>query len=341
MLRSGPSKRAAHFNESNQIRRLAVTMSAMTKPIFTENVIPQLIAWRSQGIPSALVTLVGVDGSSPRRIGSQMAVNGTGDFQGYISSGCAEGAIVAEAVSALQRGCNTSVRYGAGSPYIDIVLPCGSGIDVHFDVTVSTDVLATLQADISARRTTALSLDRSHARPAFLTSVDVEPSQSAFVRAYHPAPRIVVAGRGVNVDYVAQFAHGLDWDVVVATPDRNVIERLSGWASVTQHLTRPDEFNPDVIDDMTALVLVFHDHEWEPQILAKSAASPAFYFGALGSRRTHSQRKDILLRLGCSPEFIGAIHSPVGLDIAAKNPAEIGLAIIAEILSRAPAHSNR
>jgi xanthine dehydrogenase accessory factor len=310
----------------------------MTKPLFTENVIPQLLAWRALNIPSALVTLVGVDGSSPRRIGSQMAVTARGEFQGYISSGCAEGAIVAEARSALERGTNSTVRYGAGSKYIDIVLPCGSGIDVHFDATVSSDVISALQADITARRPTALSLDLTHRRPAFNTSVEAVSVGATFVRTYQPIPRIVVAGRGVNVDYVARFAHELEWDVVVASPDTGVIERLGGIVSHTQHLTRPDDFNIALIDANTALVLVFHDHEWEPQILAKSAASPAFYFGALGSRRTHAQRMELLAVMGCSPEFIGAIHSPIGLDIAAKNPAEIGLAIIAEILSLAPSH---
>lgn len=305
----------------------------MTLPLFTENVIPQLLAWRAHGIPAALVTLVGVEGATPRPVGSQMAVNAKGEFRGYISSGCAEGAIVAEAVSALARGANETVRYGAGSKYIDSVLPCGSGIDVHFDATIPYDVLAALQAHIAARRSTALRIDLTHKRPAVILSAMTTPSQTGFIRAYQPPPRIVVAGRGINVDYVARFAHDLEWDVVVASPDVAVIERLSAIASQTQHLTRPDDFETGVIDPSTALVLVFHDHEWEPQILAKSAETPAFYFGALGSRRTHAQRKGLLANLGCSSAFIDAIHSPVGLDIAAKNPAEIGLAIIAEILS--------
>ena len=95
---------------------------------FTENVIPQMLQWRADGIASALVTLVGVDGSSPRRIGSQMAVNMRGDYVGYISSGCAEAAIVAEAVDAIKQAIPRTVRYGAGSKYMDVVLPCGSGI---------------------------------------------------------------------------------------------------------------------------------------------------------------------------------------------------------------------
>ena len=97
---------------------------------FTEMVIAQLLAWRRAGVACALVSLVGVEGSSPRRIGSQMAVNADGDALGTISSGCAQAAIIAEAVAAIRTGLPRTVRYGAGSKYIDVVLPCGSGIDV-------------------------------------------------------------------------------------------------------------------------------------------------------------------------------------------------------------------
>ena len=292
--------------------------------LFTENVIPQLIAWRNASIPCALVTLAGIDGSSPRRLGSQMAVNINGDYLGYISSGCAEAAIVAEAISAIAHAANRTIRYGAGSKYIDVVLPCGSGIDVHFDATIATRTLEHLQSEIAARRPASLTIGLAGGHT---------PAQ--FTRTYDPVPRIIVAGRGINVDFVARFAHDLEWDVAVASPDLQTLARLAALAR-TQHLTQPGDFDPALIDANTAIVLVFHDHDWEPAILAKCADTPAFYIGSLGSRRTHGQRKELLAMLGVGPASIDSIHSPIGLDIGAKNPAEIALAIVAEILSLAP-----
>ena len=283
---------------------------------FTENVIPQLLAWRRDGIASALVTLVTVEGSSPRRTGSQMAVNARGEHLGYISSGCAEAAIVAEAVTAIEAGAARTVRYGAGSKYIDVVLPCGSGIDVHFDPAIETSKLERLQTRIDAREPAALTIGDGFARP------------------YNPAPRVVIAGRGVNLDFVARFARDLEWDVVVASPDEEALSRLN-WANA-RHLSKPDDFDAGVIDGYTAVVLLFHDHDWEPAILAKCAASPAFYVGALGSRRTHAERRMLLAARGCDAAFIDRIKSPIGLDIGAKNPSGIALAIMAEILSLAP-----
>jgi xanthine dehydrogenase accessory factor len=283
---------------------------------FTENVLPALLDWRRAGKASALVTLVNVDGSSPRRTGSQMAVNAQGEYTGYISSGCAEAAIVAEAIAAIKAGVSRTVRYGAGSRYIDVVLPCGSGIDVHFDPAIETSKLDWLQEQIEARQ------------PAHLMVAGI-------VKHYEPAPRIVIAGRGVNVDYVARFARDLEWDIVVASPDETTLSRL-GWIGARQLLSKPADFDVSVIDRRTAVVLLFHDHEWEPAILAKCASSDAFYTGALGSRKTHGERKKMLAARGCEPAFVDRIKSPVGLDIGAKNPAEIAIAIIAEIMMAVP-----
>ena len=154
-----------------------------------------------------------------------------------------------------------------------------------------------------------------------------------YSKVYLPPPRVIVAGRGVNVDYVARFAHQLEWDVCIATPDQEVIDRVAPFARHCQHLNRPEDFDPSGIDPYSVVILLFHDHEWEPTILAKCQNTPAFFIGALGSRRTHSNRKMMLEELGCDPAFINSIRGPVGLSLGAKNPAEIAVAIVGEILS--------
>jgi xanthine dehydrogenase accessory factor len=304
---------------------------------FTENVIGQLLVWRNAGIPSALVTLVAVEGSAPRRIGSQMAVNDEGEHLGYISTGCAEAAIVAEAQDAIQTGTPRSVRYGAGSKYVDIVLPCGSGVDIYFDPSVSTKALEELNESLLARQPAAMTLDVSRGTQITLSNghdLNVPQGDDVFYsKVYLPPLRVIVAGRGVNVDYVARFAHQLEWDVCVATPDHGTIDRVAPFARHCQHLTRPEDFDASGIDPYTAVILLFHDHEWEPTILSKCQGQPAFFVGALGSRRTHSMRKMMLEELGCDPAFINSIRGPVGLSLGAKNPAEIAVAIVGEILS--------
>jgi xanthine dehydrogenase accessory factor len=96
-------------------------------PEFTETVLPALARWAASGMRTALVSLAGIDGGAPRPIGAQMAVAEDGRAVGYISGGCLEGALIAEARVAMAEGHNRLVRYGAGSPYIDVRLPCGGG----------------------------------------------------------------------------------------------------------------------------------------------------------------------------------------------------------------------
>jgi len=304
--------------------------------LFTEHVVEQLLTWRSAGTASALVTLINVEGSSPRVVGSQMAVTHSGEAIGYISSGCAEAAIIAEAQDAIAAGEPRVVRYGRGSKYLDIELPCGSGIDVHFDPAVTTDTLRAVARAQLARQSTALRLDRSGAKPSALAAPGDETSATHFCRTYAPRLRLVVAGRGVNVDYVAQFAAALEWEVQVATPDEALVARMERSGTHCRHLNAPEDFDAEVLDARSALVLLFHDHEWEPAILRAAAHRTPFYIGALGSRRTHGQRRDLLAALGCAPGFIDTIKGPVGIDINARSPSEIAVSIVADLIAAQP-----
>ncbi len=97
---------------------------------YRDIVVPDLAAWSAEGERCALITLIGVDGNAPRAEGAQMAVSESGKWAGYISGGCLEQAIALEAVAAIGDGKPRLLRYGKGSPYFDIRLPCGSGLDV-------------------------------------------------------------------------------------------------------------------------------------------------------------------------------------------------------------------
>ncbi|HWK15230.1 MAG TPA: XdhC family protein [Rhizobiaceae bacterium] len=91
----------------------------------------------ARSIRTAIVTLVEIEGSSPLRVGAQMAVAETGEWVGYLSGGCIERAIAAEACAAIWSGAPRRVRYGRGSPYMDIRLPCGGAIELVIDVGTS------------------------------------------------------------------------------------------------------------------------------------------------------------------------------------------------------------
>ncbi|MGH1419990.1 MAG: XdhC family protein [Hyphomicrobiaceae bacterium] len=316
---------------------------------FIEDVLPTLLAWRRENIASALVTVVGVDGSSPRPVGSQMAVSIDGRYVGQISSGCAELAIVEEAISCLKNGKNRVIRYGKGSPYLDIVLPCGSGIDIFFDSQIPTTTIANLTTSLEARQPATLEFDLKQLSCQTSDSVGGGPDQDhralanmtwsegdTVYKRYAPQIRLLTMGRGHIVGAMAQLGQYLGYETHVFAPDIEILnDTAKAGAKTTKHLTTPSEKLTeleDLSDPWTAAVLMFHDHEWEPALLKKLLATECFFIGAIGSKRTHAQRLEALEDMGCTPQHLSRIKGPVGLDIGAKNPLEIALSISAEIL---------
>jgi xanthine dehydrogenase accessory factor len=295
------------------------------------SVLPSLAAWRAQGLRTALVTLIGSDGSTPRPPGSQMAIAENGKAVGNITGGCAEAAIIAEAQNRMARNENGSVRYGAGSPYIDIRLPCGSGIDVYFDTTFRDEDLRTLLEAQQARTPAALLIDpdRHETRVSTMTPPGDFPG---YVRAYPPTTRLVLAGKGPMVPILAQLASAADFEVIAFSPEPETLEAATPHAFSASYLATPASFRFEAFDAWTAFVSLFHEHEWEPSILSQALQSACFYVGALGSQRTQLARVATLLEQGLPEAMIARLHAPVGLRLGGKSPPEIALAILAEIV---------
>ncbi|WP_206513275.1 XdhC family protein [Pelagibacterium montanilacus] len=297
---------------------------------------PALLEFMRAGKSTALVTLVAIDGSSPRPLGSQMAVCEDGTAVGNITGGCAEAAIVAEAVQAMDEGRDRRVRYGEGSPYFDVRLPCGSGIEIYINVSVSRATIEALDTAVVQRAPTTLiqnvSTGETELKPGS-ADCGFDPEGSLFARPFLPVPRLVVIGRGPVVTSLVHLASGLDWDVRVQSSDEALLDALASTASQRVHLSMPDSFSAEDLDFRTAGVLLFHDHDWEPPILKRLLASECFYVGALGSRRTHARRVEIMSQIGVSAEDIARVRGPVGLDIGAKSPPEIAISILAEIIA--------
>nr|WP_303649617.1 XdhC family protein [Asticcacaulis machinosus] len=145
-----------------------------------------------------------------------------------------------------------------------------------------------------------------------------------FVRRYRPKGRIVIVGQGPIVIMLAQLAAMAEMDTVIYSPDAMVIGSLPD----AQPLRDERDFDAGLLDADSALVTLFHDHAFEPQILKAALRSPAFYIGALGSKRAHQARLEALN--GCGD--LTRIKGPAGVYIGAKTPPEIALSIMAEII---------
>ncbi len=268
----------------------------------------------------ALVTLFNIEGASPRPRGAQMAVTRSGDWVGYLSGGCVERAVVSEAQAALREGRSRCVRYGRGSQYMDIQLPCGSAIDLHFEVELAESQLAEIEARLANRKPASLRIGDRGLSPAF-----------PLLRHYLPRRRLIVAGTGPAAVQLARLARSSGFETVLRSPDEATRAAASGHGVET--IAQPPAADPADFgaDPWTAIVFMFHDHDWEMDLLPAALGTDAFYIGAMGSRRTHAQRLEMLAAIGIDEAARSRIRGPAGLFAGAKSASDIALSILGEI----------
>ena len=157
--------------------------------------------------------------------------------------------------------------------------------------------------------------------------------RSVFVRPYNPPLRMVVVGAVHIAQPLASLAATAGFRVRVVDPRRAFAtpERFPGVELVRSW---PDEaFEASPPDRRTAVVTLTHDPKLDDPALAAALRSDAFYVGALGSRRTHARRRERLAGEGFDEAELDRIRGPVGLDIGARSPGEIAVAIVAEAVA--------
>ncbi len=154
-----------------------------------------------------------------------------------------------------------------------------------------------------------------------------------FIHPHNPPLRLLIVGAVHAAQAMLPMAQGLGFAITVIDPRRAFAteERLPG---VEINREWPDDAMAQLAPDTrTAIVTLTHDPKIDDPALDAALRSPAFYIGALGSRKTHARRLERLGELGHSPESLARIRAPIGLDIKAVTAAEIGLSIVAEIVA--------
>ncbi|MFY9639950.1 MAG: XdhC family protein, partial [Rhodomicrobium sp.] len=300
---------------------------------YRDNVLPDLAAWSERGERCALVTLVGVDGNAPRAEGAQMAVSEKGQWAGYISGGCLEQAIALEAADAIKAGKPRLLRYGKGSPYFDIQLPCGSGLDVFVEPVDKASLIREMRERMEARQPFALRIDLENGE----ASIEAAPNGGAagsqshregkgFLRVYIPPLRCVVIGSSPIAVKLAELSASAGFETVFYAPDVENLPALP--ADVIVHSLLPG--TSCGADQWTAAVLAFHDHEKELPVFSDLLTSPCFFIAAIGSRNAHAARKLALANAGFSEADIARIQSPAGLVPELKSAPLVAVSILAQ-----------
>ena len=269
----------------------------------------------------ALCTLVEIRGGSSRPLGAQMAVAEDGFYCGYVSGGCTEAAVAAEALQAMKSGHDRFVMLGEGSPFFDIALPCGGGITVSVHRLKNTEPLCSVNLLVNSRRCASLRYTPSTEDLSLAFEVSRTGWEGdSFVTRYRPKARVILSGRSLEVEITARIAEAAGFEV-------SLLDSATG-----------SGIHPLLIDADTAVALLQHDLDQEIPVLEAALAVSPFYLGTLGSSRTHEKRTERLRQRGHSEEAIGRIKAPIGVFSKARDAQSLALSVIADIAAARQAH---
>ena len=169
------------------------------------------------------------------------------------------------------------------------------------------------------------------------TTIEEADGQKWFVQPIIPPPRLLIVGAVHIAQYLARMAQITGFSPIVIDPREALAtpDRFPGLESGTTLITEwPDEALEALgVDTMTAIVTLTHDAKLDDPTLEAALKSPAFYIGALGSRKTQASRLQRLQTLGFTEQDLKRIRGPVGLAIGAIGAEEIALSIMAEIVA--------
>ena len=325
-------------------------------PTTQANVLRMAHDWLERDGQVALATVVDTWGSAPVPIGGQMAITADGRFEGSVSGGCIEGEVIAEAEDILASGTPKTLTFGvADETAWRVGLPCGGQVKIFVErlardsggldllqravranesrqgLVIKTR-LADGQHSVLDRSTPDLPDDIAERFRSGQSRLRQTPEGDVFLHALLPPARIVVIGATHIGQLICEIARLANYEVLVIDP-RTAFASEERFRGVVLYPEWPQDALPRIgLDDYTALVVVAHVAHIDDEALKIGLKSGCLYIGALGSHRNHAKRSERLLAAGFSEAEIARIKNPIGLDIGAQSPAEIAIAIMAEVI---------
>lgn len=290
-------------------------------------------AARSQPEGAVLAVLTATHGPAYRDPGATLAILEDGRFAGAITAGCTEADLIARADEVRATGCAQRLRYGEGSPFFDLRLPCGGAIEIVLFLLKDAACLEALSAERQKRRAVALTIDEHH-RLSLAPWRHTGPNAGGFHIGFRPQLRCAIFGAGPEATVFTDLVRSLRMDHVLFSHDDATLEVAAALGCRTQRLVASDMWAKVEIDQATAGVLFYHDHEYEVDILRRLLQTPAFYIGAQGSRRTQLRRIERLRELNVDEADLRRVRGPIGLIGSSREPRSLAVSVLAEILER-------
>lgn len=306
-------------------------------------VLRALLDWRSAGKKALLATVVRTWGSSPRPVGSIMALCEDGSVVGSVSGGCIEDDLIRN-FSGLkdfpldQQSAPQFLKYGITADEAHrFGLPCGGTLEILLEFNVAIEPLTQLISELSNGKLITRHTDlktgvvtlKVVGKPEALLINDTQLSNT-----FGPEYRMLIIGAGQLSEYLATMALFNGFSVTVCDPRE---EYRGNWkvAGVTLSSQMPDDLVQEMkLDSRSCVVALTHDPKLDDLALLDALQTKAFYVGAIGSRRnSEARRQRMIEHFGHTEESIAKLKGPVGIYIGSKTPPEVAVSVMAEILA--------
>ena len=302
------------------------------------------LGWLEEGRQVALARVVTTWGSAPRQPGAVLVIDDEGRFEGSVSGGCVEGAVVTEAADVIASGKPQMLEFSVSDDTaLAVGLACGGQITVLVEAIDGgkAKILRQIADAGKARKPAVLeTLPDTGAWRLDLTGAAHEKAlrrdrsamtEGRFVQVFNPPLRLVISGAVHIAQCLCVMARLAGYLVTVIDP-REGFANAQRFDAVDLVAEWPEDVLAQVeLDRRTAVAALAHVPEIDDPVIAAGLAAGCFYVGALGSRRTHAGRLERLAARGIGKNDLARIHAPVGLDIGSEGVAEIAISIIAEI----------
>jgi xanthine dehydrogenase accessory factor len=299
--------------------------------------------WRVAGRRALLSTVVRTWGSSPRPVGSIMALAEDGAVVGSVSGGCIEDDLIARYSRAhgdgvMPTGAPALVKYGITADEAHrFGLPCGGTLELLLEYDPDAESLQTLVAALEEgrlmQRTVRLA-DGAVALAEAISPAELLIDGTELVNTFGPEYRMLLIGAGQLAEYLATMAKFSGFAVTLCDPrtEYHTAWTLPGVAITTE---MPDDavvaFKPD---RRTCVVALTHDPKLDDLALLEALQSEAFYVGAIGSRRNAEARRERMIEhFEQTEQSLARLRGPIGIYIGSKTPPEIAVSVMAEILA--------
>lgn len=304
-------------------------------------VIERALKWANEGLTVWLCTVLKTFGSSPREPGSMLVACSAGEYLGSLSGGCVEEDFIARLQNGEFNEPVQRVRYGGDAGSANIRLPCGGSLEVLVErlapnaenLTHLEVMHATLLGRQSLIRCIKLDGSGKHFNPSTLTEPAVNFDVTSVNIRIGPALRLIIAGISSVSAPCALFAQTLGFEVIVCDPREDARKNFNV-PDVEIQAVLPSVFIASGgCHANTAVVALTHDPRIDDLAMIEAVRTDAFYIGVMGSQQTSQQRAERLLRSGGLTESqLARIAMPIGLNLGSKTPAEIALAVMADIV---------